>query len=75
MNRQDLLQKTIQPIDIKAFNVVGLVDAMSQMAFQARNLGRAAQIYNEMLQDPDCTIILCLAGSLFSAGLKNVVCD
>lgn len=37
MSSQQLLQKTIQPIDIKAFNVVDLVDAMSQMGFQARN--------------------------------------
>ncbi|MFB2875582.1 1,9-bis(guanidino)-5-aza-nonane synthase [Floridanema aerugineum] len=75
MNRQDLLQEIVQPIDIKSFDVVGLVESMSQMAFQARNLGRAAKIYDEMLQDPDCAIILCLAGSLFSAGLKNVVYD
>jgi deoxyhypusine synthase len=75
MNRQILLQETVQPIDIKAFDVVGLVESMSQMAFQSRNLGRAAKIYDEMLRDPDCAIILCLAGSLFSAGLKQVVHD
>ncbi|NJN39238.1 MAG: deoxyhypusine synthase [Acaryochloridaceae cyanobacterium CSU_3_4] len=75
MNRQDLLQEIVQPIDIKAFDVVELVESMSQMAFQARNLGRAAKIYDQMLGDPDCAIILCLAGSLFSAGLKNVVYD
>src|SRR5438105_14255231 len=28
-----------------------------------------------MLRDKDCAIILCLAGSLFSAGLKNVIVD
>ncbi len=75
MNRQDLLSEVVRPIDIKAFDVVGLVESMSLMAFQARNLGRAAKIYDEMLQDKDCAVILCLAGSLFSAGLKNVVCD
>jgi deoxyhypusine synthase len=75
MKRQDLLQEIVRPIDIKALDVVGLVESMSQMAFQARNLGRAAKIYDEMLQDSDCAIILCLAGSLFSAGLKQVVHD
>ncbi len=75
MNRQDLLSEVVRPIDIKAFDVVGLVESMSLMAFQARNLGRAAKIYDEMLQDKDCAVILCLAGSLFSAGLKNVVHD
>ena len=45
MNREELLQVSVQPIDIKDFDVVGLVDAMSKTAFQARNLGRAAKIY------------------------------
>ncbi|MDZ8034027.1 deoxyhypusine synthase family protein [Nostoc sp. DedSLP04] len=75
MNREELLQQTVQPIDIKAFDVVGLVEAMSKTAFQGRNLGRAAKIYDAMLQDKECTIILCLAGSLFSAGLKGIVHD
>jgi deoxyhypusine synthase len=75
MNRQTLLQETVKPIDIKRFDCVGLVEAMGQMSFQARNLSRAAQIYDQMIEDRDCTIILCLAGSLFSAGLKGIVYD
>jgi deoxyhypusine synthase len=73
--RAHILQETVEAIDIKALDVVPLVESMAKMAFQARNLGRAAQIYDTMLQDKDCTVILCLAGSLFSAGLKNVVYD
>jgi deoxyhypusine synthase len=75
MQREQLLSQTVEHIDIKAHDVVSLVDAMAQTAFQARNLGRAARIYDLMLRDPDCGIILCLAGSLFSAGLKGVVYD
>jgi deoxyhypusine synthase len=75
MNRQDFLQEQVRQIDIKSLKVADLVEAYGQTAFQARNLGRAAHIYNQMIQDSECTIILCLAGSLFSAGLKGVVCD
>lgn len=75
MKREQLLQETVEHIDIKAFDVIGLVDAMAATAFQGRNLGRAARIYDTMIADPDCAIILCLAGSLFSAGLKGVVYD
>ncbi|MCA1903569.1 MAG: deoxyhypusine synthase [Cyanobacteria bacterium M5B4] len=75
MQKRDLLNQTVEHIDIKAYNVVGLVEAMSRTAFQGRNLGRAAHIYDEMIRDHDCAIILCLAGSLFSAGLKKVVYD
>ena len=73
--KSDLLVEIIEHIDIKEHEVVPLVEAMSKMAFSARDLGRAAQIYETMLRDEDCAIILCLAGSLFSAGLKNVIVD
>jgi len=48
---------------------------MENMAFTARDLNRAARIYDMMLKDKNCGIILTLAGSLFSAGLKKVVYD
>src|SRR5438045_7843821 len=73
--KSDLLVEEVEHIDIKEHNVVPLVEAMSKMAFSARDLGRAAQIYDQMIRDEDCAIILCLAGSLFSAGLKNIVID
>ncbi len=65
----------IEHIDIKHYNVTDLVEAMGKMAFQARNLHRASKIYVKMLEDDSCSIILTLAGSLFSAGLKNIVVD
>lgn len=65
----------VKHIDIKKHDVRKLVDAMGNMAFQAKNLNRAANIYVKMLQDRTCSIYLTLAGSLFSAGLKDVVVD
>ena len=73
--KKDFLKETIKHIDIKAHNVVPIVEAMGKMAFSARDLHRAADIYNRMLVDKDTTIILTLAGSLFSAGLKKIVHD
>ncbi len=73
--KQELLQNTIQHVDIKRHNVVALVDAMQQMAYSSRDLARAASIFERMLRDQDCGVILCLAGSLVSAGLKQVVID
>ncbi len=73
--KKDYLKEVIKHIDIKEHNVVKLVESMEFMAFSSRDLNRAAQIYDKMLQDKDCTIILTLAGSLFSAGLKKVVFD
>ncbi len=74
-DKKQLLSQKIEHIDIKKFNAVPLIDSFDRMAFQSRNLANACKIYDTMLADKDCTVILCLAGSLVSAGLKNVVVD
>src|SRR5450755_3615597 len=73
--KEELLKDPIQHIDIKQHNVVALVDAMQHMAFSSRDLYRAASIYERMLRDTDCGVILCLAGSLISAGLQKLFVD
>jgi deoxyhypusine synthase len=67
---------TIEHIDItKNPGIVPVVEAMGKMAFSSRDLFRAADIYDRMLKDKDCGVILTLAGSLISAGLKKVIVD
>lgn len=73
MHKKDLLQEKIEHLDLDAFNPTPLIEGMEKMAFQARNTARAAKIYEQMLRDEQCSIILCLAGSLVSAGLKKVL--
>ncbi len=73
--KRELLQRTIEHIDITKHDVVGMVEAMGRMSYTARDLHRAAEIYDRMVRDPDCGIILCLAGSLVNAGLKRVFVD
>jgi len=73
--KQELLKDRVLGIDIKQHDVRALVDAMSDMAFQARNLGRAGRIYDMMLADETCSVIVCMAGSLCSAGLREVFID
>src|SRR5207248_4988626 len=51
------------------------VDAMKHMAYSARDLNRAAEIYDRMLRDKQCGVIMTLAGSLISAGLKKIFVD
>jgi deoxyhypusine synthase len=71
--KPNLLATKIEHLSLDAFNPVPLVQAMEKMAFQARNTASAAAIYEMMLRDKDCAVILCLAGSLVSAGLKKVI--
>ena len=70
-----LLQRTIKHIDITAHDTRALVDAFQEMSFSARELGRACEIYERMLQDPDCTIFLTVAGSTSAAGCMQVYVD
>jgi deoxyhypusine synthase len=74
-DRQAYLNQKIEHIDIKRHNVVSLVEDMQYLANSARDLSRAARIFDRMVCDNDCTIFLCLAGSLVSAGLKGVFTD
>lgn len=67
------LHERVQHVSLDAFDPRPLVDAWTHMAFQARNAARAAAIYEMMLRDKDCHVVLCLAGSLVSAGLKKVM--
>jgi len=73
VKRTDLLDQTIQHLDVTAFDARPIIDAYRHTAFQARNLASAADIYDRMLADTDCAVILTLAGSLVSAGLKQAL--
>jgi deoxyhypusine synthase len=73
--KEQLLRAPVEHIDITQFDVVPLVEAMGRTAYSARDLARAAEIFDRMLADADCSIILCLAGSLVSAGMKKVFAE
>ena len=73
LTRQNLLSRPVEHVDIRAFDARPLIDQYRRTAIQTRNLARAADICSEMLADRDCTVILTLAGSLVSAGLKKAL--
>jgi len=73
IKKSDLLKVPIEHFDLARHDTRALVDAFSKMSFSARDLARACDIYDRMLADKDCAVILTLAGSLFSAGLKKIV--
>src|SRR3989338_230541 len=73
--KKDYLRETVEHIDIKKHNTIDLIESFSKTAFQARNIANAAKIYDTMLKDKNCSVILCLAGSLVSAGMKKVIYD
>jgi len=73
--KAELLAKTVKHIDIKSFDARPIVDAMSDMSFTSRDLGRATKIYNQMLADKDCTVVLVIAGSTSAGGCMDLYAE
>ena len=63
----------IRPFPISdTVSAAGIVERMGQTAFQARNLGGAARIWDAMLRD-DATIFFGLAGAMVPAGMRPLI--
>jgi len=73
--KKSLLNKPVEHIDITSFDSRKIIDSMSKMSFASRDTAKAAEIYNEMLQEKNCTIFLTLAGSTSAAGCMQVYSD
>ncbi|HUS73358.1 MAG TPA: deoxyhypusine synthase [Sedimentisphaerales bacterium] len=75
MEKTDFLKDPVKHIDIKSFDSTRIIEAMRDMSFTARDTASAADIFNMMINDDDCTIILCIAGSSGAAGCMKVYVD
>ncbi|OGP68168.1 MAG: deoxyhypusine synthase [Deltaproteobacteria bacterium RBG_16_44_11] len=75
MKKKELLNKPVEHIDIKSINAVEIIQAMGKMSFSARDLATAADIYDRMLKEKNCAIILTLSGSTSAAGCMQVYVD
>jgi deoxyhypusine synthase len=75
MKKSDLLRETIKHIDITSFDSTPIINAMRDMSFTSRDTAGAADIFNRMITDKDCSIILTLAGSTGAGGCLNVYAD
>ena len=74
-SKTTLLKRPIQHIDITRIDARPIIDSMAGMSFTSRDLARATSIYNKMLADPDCTIILTIAGSTSAGGCMQLYSD
>src|SRR3989344_4848372 len=75
MKKGDYLKKEIEHFDIKSLDARPIIEAMDGMSFTARDTARATKIFNNMLGDKDCTVVLAIAGSTSAAGCMQVYVD
>jgi deoxyhypusine synthase len=73
--KAELLANVVEHIDITSFDARPIVDAMKKMSFSSRDTGRAAELYNTMLADPDCSVILVVAGSTSAGGCMDLYAE
>ena len=73
--KKNFLNKEVEHIDITSFDARKIISSMEKMSFVSRETANAANIFNEMIKDKECTIFLTLAGSTSAAGCMHVYRD
>ena len=74
-SKKDFLKNPVEHIDFTSFDSRPIISSMEKMSFVSRETANAANIFNEMLKDKECTIFLTLAGSTSAAGCMNIYKD
>ena len=63
-NKKSLLKSEVEHIDITSFDSRKIIESMKKMSFTSRDTAKAAEIYNEMINDKDCAIFLTIVEPL-----------
>jgi deoxyhypusine synthase len=74
-SKKDFLKKEVEHIDITSFDARKIISSMEKMSFVSRETANAANIFNDMIRDKNCTIFLTLAGATSAAGCMHIYRD
>ena len=55
-SKKDFLNKEVEHIDISSFDARKIISSMEKMSFVSRETANAANIFNQMIEDKNCTI-------------------
>ncbi len=75
MKQENFLKTPIKPYNPR--EVVTVLDALQNLqgcSFQGRQLGKALQVFWDMVSDEDCFKVLALAGAMIPAGMGELIC-
>ena len=73
--KAELLSRTVEHVDITAYDARPVIDAMRKMSFTSRDTARAADILSMAIEDEACSPWLILAGSTSAGGCMHVYRD
>ena len=71
----NISMQKVEHIDITKLDLTDYVESLKNTSFSSREIYNACQIYKDMIDDPDCTIILTIAGSTQAAGCLQLYRD
>lgn len=69
------MKEVIEHIDVTSFDSTPIINSMRKMSFSSRDTANATDILMRMVNDPDCTVMLTLAGSTSAGGCMQVYID
>jgi deoxyhypusine synthase len=73
-SKEEILSEPTRPFAIDgATSASAVLDKMRYVGFQGRQLGRAFDVWKQMLADPECTILMGLSGAMVPGGMRNLV--
>jgi deoxyhypusine synthase len=73
--KAELLSRTVEHVDITAYDARPVIDAMRKMSFTSRDTARAADILSMAIEDRACSVWITLAGSTSAGGCMHVYRD
>ncbi len=65
----------VKHIEMTKLDLTDYVESLKYTSFTSREIYNACQLYKQMLEDPDCSIILTIAGSTQAAGCMQIYRD
>lgn len=73
-SKKDLLHTPTRPFSIDgAASAANVLEKLGGVGFQGRQLGRAFEVWKNMLADPECTIVMGMSGAMVPGGMRRVV--
>jgi len=69
-----MAMKPTSPVNPVA-DITLLLEGMSNTGFQGRKLGESVGVWSDMIQDPDCTILLGLSGAMIPGGMQKCLIE
>jgi deoxyhypusine synthase len=74
--RNSYLKEKINPFDPKKTNsVLDYIKNLNKCSFQGRNISHGFKIFEKMVSDESCLVVLTLSGAMIPAGMDEIICN